>query len=75
MTISLTFLDKKSLDRRNLIKGRGGAGRNSRDHDSGLRADGRHAIRPNGRPNLQYRSAALGTATREPLSGFSSGVC
>ena len=54
MTTSLTFLGNKSLDRRNLIKGSGGAGRNSRDHDSGLRGNDRHAIRPNGRPDPEY---------------------
>jgi hypothetical protein len=41
--------------------------------ESGLCGD-RNAIRPNGGPNPVNRSAALRTATWEPLSGFSPGV-
>ena len=78
MTTPLTFPDiQTEADPRfrppQPDQGRGGAGRNGRDHESGLCGD-RNAIRPNGRSNPVNRAAALGAATREPLSGFSPGV-
>jgi hypothetical protein len=73
MTTPLTFLANQSLDRRNLIKGAAALAATAVT-ERGLCGDPR-AIGPIGFANHVNGSAALGTAIRKPLSGFSFGVC
>src|SRR5205085_973796 len=53
--------------------GRNGGCLNGRNPESGLRSD-RHAVRPDRRSTPSNRTATLGAAAREPLSGFPPGV-
>ena len=77
MTNSLTFPNPERQERRSRppqdADRRGRTRRFGRDHESGLRGD-RDAVRPNRRSDHLNRAAAVGTASRKPLSGFSSGV-